>query len=787
MANTRIDAQTLHILEFQTVLHQVSDHARSETGKARIASLLPLPDPDQLKKELAVVTEARDCLRFDDPFPPYHFPDMRPFFPKIRVIGGALDPAELLAIGRFLQSIRQIRQYFTSRPDKYFLLQVLVQRLVPLPDIEKSISHAVGPDGEIRDDASHALKKIRREMAEIADSVRKRLEHIMQDLSSRGMTQESQLTIRNGRLVVPVKDSCRGQLQGIVVDHSASGATVFMEPLEIIEKNNDISRLKNREQQEIAAILSGLTSEIREFLPALEESEQSAGILDSILARARYSIEIRGVPAAVGQDGRLELEDGRHPILMMRLKGEEVIPLSIRLGDPVQTIVITGPNAGGKTVALKTVGLLALMHLHGMHIPAGENSVFPLFSGLYADIGDRQSIEKDLSTFSSHMQNILNILKQADHRSLVLLDEIGSSTDPAEGSALAEAVLRHLTDMQCLTVATTHMGSLKVFAHEEKGVENGSMAFDHDTLKPTYRFQMGIPGSSYAFEIAGRLGLPASLIESARTKLGEERGKLDRLIIQLEADLEKARKLLGEAEIKESKWAGLAKLYRDKLDLLEREGEERKKKILDEAETVLKESNAMLERMVREIRETQAKKESIRKTKSELAAQKKKIQTVRQKKKTEQPSHVLRAGDWVAWKGHRGLGNVISGRDKTGRVLVSWEGVKMKLPLESLSPAAPPEEKSHGDGFTVFSGNGVVKNEIDLRGMISDEAVEAVDKYLGEAATAGFQQVRIIHGKGMGVLRREISRFLKGHPLVKQQRLGQWNEGDTGVTVVELR
>jgi DNA mismatch repair protein MutS2 len=766
-------------------LAHVAGLALSSAGKERIETLSPFSEPELLEEELNRITEMKDLLEYGEPFPLTGFSDIRPDLKRAEAAGAFLQPQGFIALRQFLEIVRKVQSYFLEIPDKYPLLSQLVKKITPLPELEKEIGRVFDTDGHIKDRASDTLFKLRRELQKKTGQVRNRLESILRDMVSSGYAMEDVLMLRRGRLAIPMKEGYRGRLKGVVVDESGSGATVFVEPMEVLELNNAIHRLHAQEEQEIEKILQALTDRVRENRLLLKDNFDAASELDGFRARARFSIEEKGIAAEIAADYSLELRDARHPLLLMRQDKKEVVPLSIKMGGDLKTVVITGPNAGGKTVALKTVGLLALMHGFGLHVPVEKGAVIPIFSQIFSDIGDQQSIEQDLSTFSSHIGNVRTILEKADKKSLVLIDEIGSATDPSEGAALAETVLAHLTRKGCMTLATTHMGSLKVFAHEEQGVENGSMVFDQETLRPTYRFQMGIPGASYAFEIAERLGVSQEIVKKARDLLGEERGKLDRLILHLEEELQQTHRLLQEAEIKESELSGLVKLYKTEINTLKKESGKEKKKILGEAESVLKEANIKVERMVREIREQQASKASIQKTKETIDSIRDKIASLTETAKETAPS--LKEGDWVKWEGHGGQGRIVSRQDKSGRVQVDWDGVRLRIPLQELQSGKGPAVKISASPISKYRLENRVGDEIDLRGKTADEAIESVEKYLSEAVMSGFSTIRIIHGKGTGVLRREISRYLKGHVRVKSQRLGNWNEGDTGVTVVVLK
>lgn len=774
-----------HILEFETILEKLIDLASSAMGKERIRDLPPFYNADTLRPELTRVTDAKNLLEFGDAFPLSDFADLRPQIKRAEVFGAFLDPKDFLECHRFLIMVRLIKTYFKEHPEKYLQLAKVAEGLEPLPELEKQIGKVIDDQGEVKDKASDTLSRVRREIQKTENKARRRLDTVLGELSAKGYLQEDALAFRDGRLVIPLKEGHRSRIKGMVVDQSATGATLYIEPLDVLEMNNEIRRLKSQERQEIERILKALTDAFREHQGEIALNLDIGAELDSFMARGRLSSRLKGVAADIASDPVFELKEARHPILQLK-ENVNVVPLSMNLGGNTRTLIITGPNAGGKTVALKTVGLLSLMHSHGMHVPAKQGSVMPIFSRIFADIGDQQSIEQDLSTFSSHIARLKLILENLDDSTLVLLDEIGSATDPAEGSALAESILLTLTENGGLTIATTHMGSLKVFAHEQPGIENGSMAFDQETLRPTYRFQPGLPGSSYAFEIAERLGIPHDVVHQAKERMGEERGKLDRLILHLEETLQRSQDAASEAEINESRLAGLVALYQSKLDELEKSGNERVERTVQEAEEALKEANALIERTVREIRESQAAAETIKQSKAVLKEQKKKVKSLTRKKKPPVEDRPCQNGDWVVWTGHSGRGQIVSDPDKSGRVLVQWSGMRLRVPLKDLKSTQGPEKNS-GRASTRFSVSRDVSNEVDLRGMTAEEALDAVDQYLSDAALAGFTHVGIIHGKGTGVLRREVGRHLKKHTLVKSQRLGNWNEGDTGVTIVELK
>jgi DNA mismatch repair protein MutS2 len=775
------------VLELDTVFEKLAQYAVSELGAKRLSELPFFSDPRTLSIELRRVDEMRDLLGYDDTFPLQPFPDLHLQLKKTRVSGAYLSGSDLIAVQNVLALSRKVRKYLDARREKYPLLFTAAEPIVSLEQLEKAIGSQIESTGDVKDGASALLSRIRRDMAQQRDLIRRRLESILRAMVKAGYAQDESLVLRQGKLVVPMKETYQNRLKGAVVDQSASGATVFMEPLESLELSNELRKLQIHEGQEIERILKSLTALVAERGDDATTNLERLADLDSFASRARYSLFFNGSAAAISDDGMLELKNAMHPLLLVKHERDKVVPLSVKMGGELLTLIITGPNAGGKTVALKTVGLLSLMHLHGLHIPGGEGSRIPMFTAVFTDIGDRQSIEQDLSTFSSHIQNLRVILSQANADSLVLLDEIGSATDPSEGGALAMGILKSLTQRRSLTLATTHIGLLKVFAHDEPGVENGSMVFDKDTLKPTYRFQMGIPGSSYAFEIAEKLGLPESVVRQAKSFIGEDRGRLDRLIFDLEDKLHQAEALHREAVLKESRYSGLIRLYESRLDAVANEAESRKRQILEEAEVLLREVNSMKEKILKEIRESKGEQAVVRQIHQELRSQKERIQSLQKAKKPVRQPSGIREGDWVAWPGHGGAGRVVSSPDNRGKLLVEWNDVRVQIAADELDFITDPKVQNARSGLVHFEGEKLSSDELDLRGMMADEAVECLEKYLGEAVAVGFSGVRIIHGKGTGVLRKKVQEYVEKHPLIKSHRLGMWNEGDTGVTVVEFK
>jgi DNA mismatch repair protein MutS2 len=678
-----------------------------------------------------------------------------------------------------------------KRKEQFPLLWDSSDRLHTDKVLEFNIDRAIDENAAVRASASRELQSIRRSIAEKYDHLRKSLESILRNVSDLGFSQEEIITTREGRMVIPVKVEHKNRVPGFIHSASASGATVFIEPTETLELNNDIRGLHFQEQREVERILKALTQQIAETRDPLTTNLDILASLDALQAKARYSIEVLGVEPAITVDGPVRLVQARHPVLMIHHGLEGTVPLDLKLGEGYNCLVISGPNAGGKSVAMKCVGLLCMMVQAGLHIPAGEGSALRVFQKVFVDIGDDQSIESDLSTFSSHLQNLKAIAERADAQSLVLIDEIGSGTDPAEGGAIAAAVLEHLTRRGAFTIATTHQGALKVFAHETEGVENGAMEFDLETLEPTYRFTTGIPGSSYALEMAGRLGFDDGLMRRAHDFLGHRQTRLETLLTELESSAQQSRRHLEELTKEKLRLDSLVREYEEKVSSLKVEVRTVKRTALEEARAIVERANAAIERSVREIREQNADRDTVRRVREEIDELKERIASMHAEVSEEpppEPETALSVGSRVTIRQGTDVGEItsLSADGKTAVVVLG--SVKVRVPLSDLRGAG---------GRAVSSTAGAAENtrelplevhrEVDLRGMTGDEALPLLDKFIDTATLAGLHRIDIIHGKGTGALRKRVSEFLAHDPRVQSFRLGEWNEGSTGATVVELK
>ena len=779
----------LRKLEFDKVRQRVLRYAGSEPGRESLAAMSVMTSRADIVQALERVTEMKRLLEQDEPLPLEGVHPLGEALGKTAVEGMTLLPRELLHVSLLLKAARLTRGFAARRKEDFPLIWQIAEPLRADKVLEFNIDHAVDEGGGIRPDASRELQAVRRSIADRYDDLRRRLAGILRSVAELGFSQDDIITTREGRMVIPVKAEHKHRVPGFIHSASASGATVFIEPTETLELNNEIRSLQFQEQREIGKILRDLTVQVGAARDDLAGDMEILAGLDDLQARAKYSIEILGVAPEMRDDGPLAVRGARHPLLLMSHGYDRTVPLDMDLGGEAVTLLISGPNAGGKSVAMKTIGLLVAMAQSGLHVPASPGTVMRVFRSCYVDIGDEQSIENDLSTFSSHLASLKEIDAGADRASLVLIDEIGAGTDPSEGGAIAAALLEELTRRDAVTIATTHQGALKVFAHETPGVSNGAMEFDPGTLTPTYRFRPGVPGSSYALEMASRLGFAPGLMERARERLGREHTRLETLIIELEEAAQKARRELAEAEGARRAGEDMAREYREKLSNLGAEMRDMKRKAADEAARIVADANAAIERSVREIRETNAAKDTVRRVREDVARLHEEIAAVERETQPERPveGESFPPGSIVTIEGGTDAGEVLEVSTDGKIATVVFGAVRMRVPAANLhhSRKRPGAAlRSVTDARTEKPE--AVRQDLDIRGMTGEEALPLVDKFIDDAVLAGLGRIDIIHGKGTGALRKKVSEFLASHPRVRAFRLGEWNEGGTGATVVEL-
>ncbi len=787
-----MNEKTLKRLEYNKVLEQLASFAGSALGRERALALEPVDNPDVVLRWQAETSEGRDLLRLD---PTAEFGGWQDIRGQLRRAGrgAVLEPEELLAVADTLTAGRLIKKFFIDREERYPLLGKRAFTLASLPEVEQEIKKAVLPGGAVADAASPELARIRRRMLNVQARIREQLEYITRSPDYQKYLQDPIVTVREGRYVVPVKIEYRAQVRGMVHDQSASGATLFVEPAAVMEKNNELKRLELTEKEEIRRILLRLSEAVTRNIEVISVSLDTLGEIDFILAKARYSRELDAwAPVLQGKGPFMDFRQGRHPLL----KGA-VVPVNITLGTGFDTLVITGPNTGGKTVTLKTAGLLVLMAQSGLHLPVGEGSGMGIFKQVFADIGDEQSIEQSLSTFSSHLTNIVDIIRLAGRESLVLLDELGAGTDPTEGAALAQAILEKLHASGAKTVATTHHSELKNFAYSRERVENASVEFDVVTLRPTYRLLIGKPGRSNAFEIAAKLGLPAAIVARAKEFLTVEQVQAAELM----RNLERAQQVAEEERNRAAILREEARLLKEKYENMEADLARRQESVLaragEEAGNLVRSARQEAEAVVKELREklagdaARARESAIQEARERLKKLDRKVNRVRPGKAVPAgkiPGAVL-PGEEVFLPEFNRRGYVVDCAGPGGEVQVQVGIMKVSVPLEDLrrvEKSTAPDGGQDKTAGVMLDKAREISTELDLRGRYAEEALLEVEKYLDDACLAGLNRIRLIHGKGTGSLRSAVHKQLKGHRRVKSFRLGEPGEGGLGVTVVEL-
>jgi DNA mismatch repair protein MutS2 len=784
-----INQHALEVLEYPKVIALIAGKSLTPIGKSYAEELSPLSDAAAINQRQDEIQQTKDIINFGTPYPLERLDDCTPFIEHAKVEGVFIEPGEILAILRLVEVSILLNGYDKENRPKFPLIDAYLKRIRAFPELRKQIHDALEPTGEIKDSASPALRRIRLELIDTRRRTIARLDSIIGGQKKQSGWQDDVVTQRNGRYVIPViAGQYRADL-GILHDRSQSGATLYVEPTEVVEMNNRLNLLFQEERVEIDRILRAITREIGTRAGSLVENWKIIGMLDLFHAAALFANDVGAGRPLIEETAQCNLIDARHPLLLLKLKGPaNVVPLTLGMSDDRPAILVTGPNTGGKTIALKTFGLLTLMAITGLPIPAKETSRVGLFDQIFADIGDEQSIELSLSTFSSHVTNIISAVKNAGSRSLILLDEIGAGTDPKEGSALAEAIVLHLITTGARMIVTTHYSQLKTLALEHPEIENASMTFDRESLSPTYHLQLGIPGSSYAVEIAGRLGMPEPICGRASELIGSGERSLTTLIASLEAELAAVRK--EKINLTERLVAAqeMERLYRTQEEKLRKEVEAEKRKALAETEALLDQARKDTEHIVAEIRRTQGSAESVKAAHQTLKASEDLLRKQKESMRPAAPERPLdrfAPGDRVRILdlGHEGEIESLVGEDRArvriGKILSIVEIRKLEKTTTEPKPSLKSSPKVNAEGM--------VSPEIHLRGMTSDEAQDELDRFLDRAIVAGLHQVYVIHGKGTGTLRRTLSEYLKKHRDVESIRMGDWNEGGAGVTIVTLK
>ncbi|SDA78594.1 DNA mismatch repair protein MutS2 [Butyrivibrio sp. INlla18] len=795
-----MNQKALHVLEYDKIIERLTEHATSEPGKKLCRELVPSSDIKEIRKNQE---KTKDAISRIFKKGSTNFGDNKDFqgILKALKIGSALDMAALLKLAAFLDNVNRVKTYGRPQRDneERDSLSESFEMLEPLTFVSAEIRRCIISEDEMSSDASPALKHIRRGMMLTNDRIHEQLGKIING-SMRTYLQDTVVTMRGDRYCIPVRAEYKSQINGIVHDQSSSGSTLFIEPQAIVELNNKLREMILQETAEIEKILAELSLKVAEHVDSIKYNADIMTDLDFVFAKASYALEINAITPVFNEQHAFDIKKGRHPLI----DKDKVVPIDVYAGRDFDMLIITGPNTGGKTVTLKTVGLLTLMGQAGLAIPAGDRSELSVFTEVYADIGDEQSIEQSLSTFSSHMTNCVSILEKADENSLCLFDELGAGTDPTEGAALAISILNDLHERKIRTMATTHYSELKVYALNTPGIKNASCEFDVESLKPTYKLLIGIPGKSNAFAISSKLGLPDRIIEAAKEQIGTEDKKFEDLL----ADLEKSRKTIESESLEIAQYKKEVEELKTQLEektyKLDKQRDEIIRKANEEARDILQEAKDVADETIRTFRKAgpDATMQDLERARTSVG-QKISDKNKSISKKVEKPKEThpilkesqLKLGETVKIVSMGLKGTISSKPDKDGYLFVQCGIMRTKANIRDLVLVQDEDGKaamkkfygrntSSSGGKMDLSRSANIRTEINLIGKNSDDALAALDKYLDDAYMSHLNNVRVVHGKGAGILRQAVHQYLKGVPYVKSFKLGEFGEGDAGVTIV---
>ena len=791
-----MNQKTLTKLEYHKIIAMLEEQASSFRGRQLCRKLKPMTNLDKINTSQEQTAAAftrlikKGRISFSDAAP------VEESMKRLEV-GAALGSGELLRILKLLQTAGRVKAYgrHDTQDELTDCLDAYFEQLEPLTLLANEIERCIISEDEISDDASSTLKHIRRNINNMNDKVHATLTNLVNG-SLRTYLQDPIITMRGDRYCLPVKAECRGNVQGMIHDQSSTGSTLFIEPMAVVKLNNDLKELYAKEQEEIQVILARLSEDTAEYIEEIRTDYRSLTDLDFIFARGRLALEMNGSRPLFNTEGRIYIREGRHPLLDAR----KVVPITISLGKDFTLLIVTGPNTGGKTVSLKTVGLLTLMGQAGLHIPAGDHSELAVFHQVYADIGDEQSIEQSLSTFSSHMTNIVSFLQDVDENSLVLFDELGAGTDPTEGAALATAILSYLHKRGIRAMATTHYSELKVYALSTPGVENACCEFDVESLKPTYRLLIGIPGKSNAFAISSKLGIPDYIIEDAKKRLTEQDVSFEDMMTDLETSKRTIEKEREEIAAYKREIEALKMQTRQKQDKLDEQRERILREANEKANAILRDAKDVADETIKNFRKFGKENISAADMEKERERLRKKIKATsaastikaQKPKKAYKPSD-FKLGESVKVLSMNLTGTISSKPDSRGNVTVQMGILRSQVNIsdleiiEDVNPYSPKAMKRTSKGKIKMSKSLSVSPEINLLGKTVDEAVSELDKYLDDALLSHLNSVRVVHGKGTGALRKGIHEYLRRQKHVKSYRLAEYGEGDAGVTIVELK
>lgn len=792
-----MNQKVLRTLEYNKIVERLAEYAFGADTKERCLSLLPSTSLSEITN---AQQQTKDAMNRSLKKGRLDCSGIKPLSSAIRrvEIGGTMNIEELLGLCKLLETARRVKAY--GRKEREDIpsdsLSELFDGLEPLSPLCDEIRRCIISVDEISDDASSNLKSIRRSIRSTGDRIHAQLNQMLNNQNVRNCLQDFVITMRNGRYCLPVKAEAKSQITGMVHDQSSSGSTLFIEPMAVVNLNNELKELSIKEQDEIAVILATLSAKAGEYIPAIETDYQILTELDFIFAKAAYALEYNGITPHFNTERKIRILKGRHPLL----DAKKVVPIDISLGSDFDQLVITGPNTGGKTVSLKTVGLLTLMGQAGLPIPSGDRSELAVFDDIFADIGDEQSIEQNLSTFSSHMTNIIHILKEANEHSLVLFDELCAGTDPTEGAALAVSILSYFHSRGIRTMATTHYSEIKIYALTTSGIENACCEFDVETLSPTYRLLIGIPGKSNAFAISKKLGLSDTLIEDARTRISSNEQNFEDLLSDLEASRITIEKEQAEINRYKSEIAALKQQLKNKQEKLDESRDAILRKAKEEANQILQEAKDTADEAIRNFNKYGTTRPSIQEMEKQRTNIREKMAANEKKSSKGKDTAIynpkvpkkLHIGDSVKVLSMNLTGTVHSLPNAKGDLFVQMGILRSQVNIKDLvliEDAAPGSKKyaKTGAGKLKISKSASVSTEINLIGKTVDEAIALLDKYLDDAYLAHLPSVRIVHGKGTGALRSAVQSHLKRQSYIKSFHLGEFGEGDAGVTIAEFK
>ena len=785
-----MDLSVLKTLEYNKIRVMLADRSSCAMGRELAEELVPTSNMGEVQRRIAETSEAREILDAISNIPLGGIRDIRGMLKRAEV-GSILEPHELTAVSSTLYAARRMKNFFVDMPSSMAILAGYVANITVLRNVENAIENIVNEQGSIRDDASSELQKIRRDIRTAQGRVKDKLDSILRSSEYQKYFQDTLVTMRGDRYVIPIKQESRYHFPGIIHDQSASGATVFIEPMAIVVLNNEIKQLLSAEKNEIDRILRAITGQIANYAEEIFTNCHALAQIDVAFAKAKLSLDMQATMPLINNEGYVNLRQARHPLI----PAAAVVPIDIYLGKGFNTLLITGPNTGGKTVSLKTLGLFALMTQAGLYIPVDSGSEIAVFHNVYADIGDEQSIEQSLSTFSAHMTNLVNILSKVSQYDLVLIDEIGSGTDPDEGSALAIAILEYLLGANARTIATTHYSELKKYAYSRSGIENASVEFDIQTLRPTYRLLIGIAGSSNAFAISKRLGLSDSIVEQAKKNIGKDHAEFETVLNALEEQKIAYDKLQEELADQEQ----LLLAMREKLAAEQMSLAAKKQNILakakESAESILRQARRESESIISELKAQFAEKNSsarqmtIDKSRKRLRKNLDDLEPADIEDDSQLPkvtAQMLKPGMSVYVTTVKQRGTVLTVNGGTVTVQLGIMKMNVGIGVCRLVNSSGTQKDEIKQSNMDFSKMRDISREIDIRGLMVDEAEIVLSKYIDDAILAGFSKVTVIHGKGTGALRKGVRSYLKNHHYVRDISIGELNEGGDGATIVQL-